>query len=129
MVEVEDYLHSLDGEESKIANYLHQIILSTSPKVKTKLSYGVPYYRINYRLCFVWPASAPYSILKEGVQLGFCKGNLLSNVQGALEMGNRKEVAIINFTKQNQINEQLISEILFEAIEVDEIVALERKKR
>lgn len=127
MTEVEDYLHSLEGEESKIANYLHQIILNTSPQIKTKLSYGVPYYRINYRLCFVWPASAPYSILKEGVQLGFCKGNLLSNVQGALEMGNRKEVAIINFTKQNQINEQLISEILFEAIEIDKIVALERK--
>lgn len=127
MDEVESYINSLSGDEYKTANYLHQIIINTSPKIKAKLSYGVPYYKINYRLCFIWPSTAPYSIIKEGVQLGFCKGSLLSNSQKILDMGTRKEVAIVNFTNHNQIDEQLISEILYEAIEVDEIVLRERE--
>lgn len=129
MGEVENYINSLEGDEYAISNYLHQIIINTSPKIKTKLSYGVPYYKINYRLCFVWSSSAQYSIIKEGIQLGFCKGSLLSNTQGVLDMGNRKEVAIINITNVNHINEQLISEILYEAIEVDEMVFRERKRK
>ncbi len=128
MDEVEDYINSLEGEEYAISNYLHQIIINTSPKIKAKLSYGVPYYRINYRLCFIWPSTAPYSIIKEGVQLGFCKGSLLSNAQRLLDMGNRKEVAIVNLTHTSQINEQFINEILYEAIEIDEMVFRERKR-
>lgn len=129
MDEVENYINSLEGEEYKISSYLHQIILNTSPKIRTKLSYGVPYYRINYRLCFIWPSTAPYSIIKEGVQLGLCKGSLLSNSQGILDLGDRKEVAIANFLNSSEVNEQLISEILFEAIEIDEMVFRERKKK
>lgn len=129
MNEVEEYIETLEGEEKRIANYLRQIILNTSPKISEKLSYGVPYFKINYRLCFVWPSTAQYSIIKEGVQLGFCKGNLLSNSQGVLDIGDRKQVAIINFTKVSQINEQVISELLFEGIEVDEMAFKERRKK
>jgi len=42
-------------------------------------------------------------------------------------MGKRKEVAIINYTQANQINENLVREILFEAIGVDELVHRERQ--
>lgn len=125
---VQEYIAALEGEEKQIANYLYEIVLSTSPKFKTKLSYGVPYFSINYRVCFIWPASSPYAIEKEGVQFGLCKGSLLSNHQGILDMGNRKEVAIVNFTQANQINEDALREILFEAIEVDEMVFRSRKK-
>ena len=129
MNEVEEYIETLEGQEKQIASYLRQIILNTSPKISEKLSYGVPYFKINYRLCFIWPATAPYSIIKQGVQFGLCKGSLLSNSQGLLDLGNRKEVAIVNFTDVKQIDEQQISEILFEAIEVDEMVFRERKKK
>lgn len=128
MLEIENYIEGLTGTEKQIATHLKEIIISTSPKFRTKLSYGVPYFSINYRLCFIWPASSPFSIHKEGVQLGFCKGSLLSNTQGLLDMGERKEVAIINFTSQRQIDEPSISEILFEAIEVDAWVKQERLK-
>lgn len=125
---VQEYIAALYGEEKRIANYLYEIVLSTSPKFKTKLSYGVPYFSINYRVCFIWPASSPLAIEKEGVQLGFCKGSLISNQQGLLDMGKRKEVAIINYIQLGQINEDLVREILFEAIEVDEWVYRERQK-
>ncbi len=124
---VQEYIAALEGEEQGIARYLYEIIQSTSPKFKTKLSYGVPYFSINYRVCFIWPSSSPLTIEKEGVQLGFCKGILLANQQGLLDMGKRKEVAIINYTQANQINENLVREILFEAIEVDELVYRERQ--
>lgn len=125
---VQEYIAALEGEEKRIANYLYEIVLSTSPKFKTKLSYGVPYFSINYRVCFIWPSSSPLAIEKEGVQLGFCKGSLLFNQQGLLDMGKRKEVAIINYIQLGQINEDLVREILFEAIEVDEWVYRERQK-
>jgi|MDTD01.2.fsa_nt_gb hypothetical protein len=124
---VKEYIAALEGEEQGIARYLYEVIQSTSPKFKTKLSYGVPYFSINYRVCFIWPSSSPLAIEKEGVQLGFCKGILLANQQGLLDMGKRKEVAIINYTQANQINENLVREILFEAIEVDELVHRERQ--
>lgn len=124
---VQEYIAALEGEEQRIARYLYEVIQSTSPKFKTKLSYGVPYFSINYRVCFIWPSSSPLAIEKEGVQLGFCKGILLANQQGLLDMGKRKEVAIINYTQANQINENLVREILFEAIEVDELVYRERQ--
>ena len=124
---VKEYIAALEGEEQGIARYLYEVIQSTSPKFKTKLSYGVPYFSINYRECFIWPSSSPLAIEKEGVQLGFCKAILLANQQGLLDMGERKEVAIINYTQANQINENLVREILFEAIEVDELVHRERQ--
>lgn len=126
---VRDYITALGGEEKRIAGYLFEVVISTSPKFKTKLSYGVPYFSINYRVCFIWPASSPLAIEKEGVQLGFCKGSLLSNHQGLLDMGKRKEVAIVNYTRANQINEGVLREVLFEAIEVDALCAQNRKKQ
>ncbi len=124
---VQEYIAALEEEKKLIASYLYEIVLSTSPKFETKLSYGVPYFSINYRVCFIWPASSPLAIEKEGVQLGFCKGSLLANQQGLLDMGKRKEVAIVNYTQLNQLNEDLVREILFEAIEVDELVYRKRK--
>lgn len=126
---VKEYMATLQGEERLIANYLYDIILSTSPKFKTKLSYGVPYFSINYRVCFVWPSSSPMAIEKEGVQLGLCKGNLLLHSQGVFEMGKRKVVAIANFLHSKQIKEDAIREVLFEAIALDEMIYAERRKK
>lgn len=129
MNSVEEYISFLPADEQGITAYLRNIILETSPKFTEKLSYGVPYFYINSRVCFIWPASSPLSIHKQGVQLGFCKGNKLSNLHGIIDMADRKEVGIILFTALSEINEELVKELLFEAIELDALVATRRKKK
>lgn len=126
---VEEYISLLPDDERAIAAYLRHIVLNTSPKFTEKLSYGVPYFYINSRVCFIWPASAPLSIHKQGVQLGFCKGNQLINPHGIMDMAERKEVGIVLYTQINQINEDLVKELLFEAIELDALATSRKKKQ
>lgn len=121
MNSVEEYIYNLPDNERKIISFLRSIILETSPKFTEKLSYGVPYFYIHSRICFTWPASSPLATHNEGVILGLCRGKDLSNLQGILDMGTRKEVATVLFTNTAQINEDIIREIIFEAIEVDEL--------
>lgn len=126
---VEEYIYNLPDNEQKIISFLRSIILETSPKFTEKLSYGVPYFYIHSRICFTWPASSPLATHIEGVVLGLCRGKDLSNAQGILDMGNRREVAQVIFTSVSQITEETIREIIFEAIEIDEMVYNQRKKR
>lgn len=115
----EDFYFDLTEKEKTIVNRLRQIVLDTAPHFREKISYGVPYYFLNTRVCFIWPASVKPGP-KEGVVLGFCKGYLLSNEQGLLEIEGRKEVYMITFHDVKEIKEKVLKEILYEAILVDE---------
>lgn len=68
--------------------------------LREKLSYGVPYYFLKSRICFIWPASMPNSSNAEGVTLGFCKGYLMGNEEGLLKAQGRKEVFVILYLSQ-----------------------------
>jgi hypothetical protein len=116
----DDFFFSILPSEQKIITRLRNIILDTSPKLVEKMSYGAPFYFIRQRICFLWPASLAMSGIKEGVNLGLCKGYLLSDEQKALDKGNRKEVYYLHFKSLSEINEELLKEMLFEAILVDE---------
>jgi hypothetical protein len=129
MNSVEEYISLLPDDERLVAARLRSIILETSPKFTEKLSYSVPYFYINSRVCFIWPASSPLSIHKQGVQLGFCRGNQLSNSHCIMNMADRKVVGIVLYNHLNEINEDLVKELLFEAIELDALVANRRRKK
>jgi uncharacterized protein YdhG (YjbR/CyaY superfamily) len=125
MQDVENLITELPPDERVITKRLRSIILDSDPRIQEKLSYGVPYFFHNRRICFVWPASCqPYPTGKaspaEKVTLGFCYGNLLSNDQGVLIKENRKQVYLIKYKSPAEIDEQIVREILQEAIMVDE---------
>jgi hypothetical protein len=76
-------------------------------------------------LFFLWPASAIPCHRKETapppkVTLGFCYGNLLSNVQDILSGEGRKQVYTFGVSSLATIDEQLLCEVLYEAILVDD---------
>jgi hypothetical protein len=124
MQPVDRYFESLPKVERLIATRLRQLILACDPRLQEKLSYGVPYYFHNRRIAFIWPASnvafgAPRK-RPTGVTLGFCYGNKLSNDQGLLSMENRKQVSLVNFTVLEEIDDRIITEIVQEAILVDD---------
>lgn len=130
MKTVEDCIAGLPPDEAGIAQALRSIILSCSPHLTEKLSYNVPYFYGYSRICFIWPSSVPWGkVKKDGVMLGICRGHMLSNEQGILEMEGRKEVATITFSSPSEINQGLIREIINEAIILDGMIAKEKRAK
>jgi hypothetical protein len=121
MKTLEDFFYDLPPLEQTMVDRLRQIVLDAVPDFEEKLSYGVPYYFRNTRVCFIWPSSVKPGP-KSGVVLGFCKGYLLSNEQGLLEAEGRKEVYMITFHQPAEIDEraEAVQEIIHEAVLVDE---------
>jgi len=95
------------------------LILDNFPELKETWAYGAPFFKGRKRICFLYPASLPYSGVKEGVNFGFTRANFLSNDHGLLDIGDRKEVAYIAVLAEKDIREDLFLEILHEAIILD----------
>lgn len=101
-----------------IAAQLREIVFACLPNAKEKLSYGVPYYFLHSRVCFIWPASVPRGGIDKGVLIGFCKGHLLSDA-GYLEAGKRKQVLTRIFYTTKEIDRETLSRLLYEAAWID----------
>lgn len=119
--DINDFLEYLPEAELAVVDRLREIVLSTIPRCKEKLSYNVPYYYCYSRICFIWPASVPWGKVKnEGVILGLCRGHLISKDLTYFELGSRKEVSMRTFFSPSEINEEMIRMYLQEAVAIDE---------
>jgi len=118
---IDEFLDYLPDNERKVVDFLREIILECIPECHEKLSYKVPYFSKNKRICFIWPASIPWGNVKmKGIQLGFCQGYLLQDDINYLEKGNRKQVYSKTFYNVNEIDVDLLRAYLFDAVAVDE---------
>ncbi|MFN0173525.1 MAG: DUF1801 domain-containing protein [Saprospiraceae bacterium] len=115
----ETFLDALSPSEQAICLRIRDLILQNFPTLKETWAYGAPFYKGRARVCFIYPSSLPYSGVKEGVNFGFNRGNLLSNEHGLLHLGDRKEVAYIAVLTEKDIREALFLEILHEAVILD----------
>lgn len=115
----DSFFESLPPSEQAICLRMRELIRSNFPELKEKFSYGAPFYHLHTRVCFLYPASLPYSGIEEGVSFGLNRGHLLSNEHGLLDMGERKEVAYIRLLQEKDIQEGLFLEILHEAVLLD----------
>jgi hypothetical protein len=117
--DVNEFLDFLPEEELVLVEALRKIILDTYPNCTEKLAYNVPFYYGHSRLVFLWPCSVPWGGLRSaGVQLGFCKGNLLPS-KDLLDQGDRKQVYSLQFLKLADIDVDFVRMMLLEALEVD----------
>ena len=118
---IDDLLTFIPKEELKIVKRLRELIFTCMPSCKEKLAYNVPYYYHYSRICFIWPGSVPWGKIKEnGVKLGFCQGNLLSDEINYLEKENRKQVYTKTFKHFKEIEVDILKSYLFQAIEIDQ---------
>lgn len=124
-----EFAIALPREERLIFNRLRNLIMETEPRLIETKSYGVPYYSLHKRICFIWPVSAPNSPTAKNqrdggtlVSLGFCYGNELSNEQGLLLAEGRKQVFIIRLKSLKELTllERQIVEVINEAVLLDE---------
>ena len=61
------------------------------------------------------------------VTLGFCYGNLMSNEDGVLHADGRKQVYCMYFKSLDEINEEQVRALLYEADLLDE--SFKRRKK
>lgn len=122
------FFEALLPSEQAICAMMRSLILEHFPELKEKFSYGAPFYHLNSRICFLYPASLPYSGIETGVNFGLNRGHLLSNEDGLLEFADRKEVAYIHLGKPGDIQTNRFLEILHEAVLVDEAMATNKKR-
>lgn len=127
---------SLPKAEQIMVKRLRQLVTKCLPLASEKGYYGegVPFYTHHRMICFIWPASVVWGPKKKleaqktlGVSLGFCQGNRMSNDEGLLHAEGRKQVYVMYFHSLNEIDEDKVRALLFEAAMIDDAFG-ERKK-
>jgi Domain of unknown function (DU1801) len=124
----DSFLEALLLPEQAICVRLRELLLGNFPELKEKFAYGAPFYHRNSRICFLYPASLPYSGIASGVSFGFNRGHLLSNDHGLLDIGNRKQVAYISLLQESDIKADLFLEMLHEAVLLDDEMSPKKKR-
>lgn len=117
------FLEALTPPEQAICLRIRLLITENFPQLHETWAYGAPFYKGRRRICFLYPASLPYSGISRGVNFGINRAYLLSNEQGLLQFGDRKEVAYIPVLAESDIREGLFLEILHEAVLLDALPA------
>ncbi|HEY0678390.1 MAG TPA: DUF1801 domain-containing protein [Chitinophagaceae bacterium] len=126
---VNDFLDFLPENDLKIVESLRELVLGCIPDAKEQLAYNVPFYSRFTRICFIWPGSVQWGGTKRpGVDIGFCRGNLLAD-PGYLDIGNRKQVYVKTFHDRKEIDHEILRQLLYEAVVIDEECARRKKKK
>jgi hypothetical protein len=133
METVDDFIFALSKSEQVIVKQLRDLIFEAEPRIQEKLSYRVPYYFLRRRICFLWPESVmPGRTHKRKiptVTLGLCYGSSLSNAEGLLISGGRKQVCTIDIHSPSDIVIPKLLDVLHEAILLDEWSERKKSKR
>lgn len=134
---VDEMIMNLPKAEQVMVKRLRELVLECLPRATEKGYYGegVPFYTHHRMICFIWPASVVWGPKKQSevkkaaeVSLGFCQGNLMSNEDSLLKAEGRKQVYVIYFGSLNEIKEDRVRALLFEAGMIDDAFG-ERKER
>lgn len=135
---VDEAVLKLPRNERVIMETLRALIRECLPKASEQAYYGlgVPFYRHNRLICFIWPPSVFWGPKRtaetqqaKGVALGFCQGNRMSNEGGHLLAEGRKQVYCMYFHHLADIDVPLIRSLLFEAGLIDEEFGKRKRAR
>lgn len=117
-ISLEDFIESQETEIRSLLWQISRTILNAHPKMKDKISFGIPMFGVKKEICY-------FGIIKKkkGIEIGFHRGYQMSNEQGILDQKKRQYIAGITFKDLNDFREKEVAfnEILQEAIILDEI--------
>ena len=111
-----------------VLQQVRALLLDAAPGVEEKMSYGVPFYFYFGRFCYL-------NANKQGAYLGFTTALQLSNAQGLLEFGTRKEVAVVALASREdwERKKEGLRELVQEALLLNELSAarkpLQRRRK
>lgn len=127
--DIDDMLASLPKSERLIVLRLRELVQECLPKATEKCYYGegIPFYRNNRLICFIWPSSVYWGPKRnadtqknKGVSLGFNQGYLMTNDEGLLQFEKRKQVGVVSIHSLQSLDEIQIKSLLFEAGLIDD---------
>ncbi len=105
---VDEYIESLPDEKREIAELLREMILTLIPHVQEKLSFKIPFYHYHGMFCYL-------NEVKDGIDLGLCRGKDLVDVLPQLEQGKRVMVASVIVRSKKEIQTKQIEEVILTA--------------
>ena len=105
---VDEYIESLPHEKQEIAEQVREMILSLIPHVQEKLSFKIPFYHYHGMFCYI-------NEVKDGIDIGLCRGKDLIDVLPQLEQGKRVMVASVIIRSKKEIQTKQIEEVLLTA--------------
>jgi hypothetical protein len=105
---VDTYIESLPDAKRDIAELLRELIITAVPFAEEKLSYKIPFYHYFGMFCYL-------NEVKEGIDLGFCRGKDLVFTWPQLDLRGREMVASIIITQKKQIHKYKLHDILIHA--------------
>lgn len=118
----QSFILNYQNIQGQIMQYLHDLLISY-PEITPKIRYKVPFYYRKSWICYLNPTKT------NEVEFAFPRGNELSNQQGLLESKGRKQVFSVTFSNLNEIPEQVINELIQEAIMLDDTVPYASKRK
>ena len=130
---IDDMLLTLPRTERAIVSRLRALVQECLPKATEKAYYEeqFPFYSHHRMICFIWPSASrmvPKRVQDaKAVTLGFCQGNLMSNEDGVLKSEGRKQVYVMYFHSLDEINEEQVRALLYEADMIDQTFAKKKK--
>lgn len=128
--QVHQLIDILPENEWIILDVLRGIIRQRLPEYcKEKISYNVPFFYGHRGICIIWPAAIPRGGIKEGVLLGFWQGNKLQDPQGYLIKGTNKKIFYKIYKRAEEIDVGAITQLLDEAIWVDQQHKISKRTR
>jgi hypothetical protein len=120
-MKVEDYIYNFDDSQREIMLYIHRL-LSVELNLTDKLRFKIPFYYRKSWICYLNPRK------NKSIEFAFLRGNELSNSQGLLDSKGRKQVWSIELSKLSEIPIKELTEIIHEAILLDETVPYGSKR-
>jgi hypothetical protein len=118
---VQDFIYQSRGGQREVLHYLHEL-LTREYDLTDKIRYRIPFYDGASWICYCNPTG-------EGmVELAFVRGNELSNEQGLLIGGGRKQVLGVEFATTDDIPHEMLREVIQEAILLDQSVPYSPKR-
>jgi hypothetical protein len=137
-VDIDEMILNLPRGEQVVVKKLRALIKECIPHAIEKgyFDFAMPFYTRNRLICFIGPPSSfcesgkNYEKRKsKGVALGFNQGKLMSNDDGVLLAEGRKQVYVMYFKKLDDINENQVRALLFEAAMIDEQFSKKKRKK
>lgn len=118
---VESYIVENEQQIRSMLQKIHAMICACAPQMEARLTYNIPFYYYLGRIFYLNPK-------EDGVDLGFCRGALLAE-HPLLGRAELKEVRIINYKSLQDIEEETLVPLIFEALMVNEMIKKAEIKR
>jgi len=118
---VEDYIYQLEGQQREIMLFFHEL-LTIDYGLQAKIRYKIPFYFGNSWIVYL------NNTKNNKVDFAIVRGKEISNSAGLLESRDRKMIRSVEFASVKEIPQDLVREIIEEAIFLDQTVTYSIKK-